>query len=288
MIIPTKKAGDFELPVLGLGTWRVGGDDQRDEDYDLENAIKVIRQALDMEITHIDTAEMYGHGFAEEIVAEAVKGYERSKLFLTSKVLPKNLHYNDVLFACRKSLERLKCEYLDLYLIHAPNPKISLAETMEAMDYLVDNGYTRHIGVSNFDWKLIEEAQRYTKHKIVTNQIHYNLNAREYEADGTVDYCAKHEILVTAYRPYGGTLRGAVDEKALQNLAKKYQKTYAQIAINWVISKPNIVALFKTVNSEHLKENLGALGWGLDEEDKKLLDSSGGNAEMIHGPNPRQ
>lgn len=288
MKIPTKKAGEFELPVLGLGTWRVGGDYKRDPDFDDAQAIKVIRQAISLGIAHIDTAEMYAGGYAEELIAKAIKKFDRKKLFITSKVLPRNLHYKNVIKAIQGSLKRLQLKHLDLYLIHAPNPDIPLKETMQAMDFLLDKGLTRYIGVSNFDWKLIEEAQRYTKHKIVTNQIHYNLNAREYETDGTIDYCAEHEILVTAYRPYGGTLRGAVNEEALQNLTKKYQKTYAQIAINWVIGKPNVVALFKTVNSEHLKENLGALGWELGKEDRRLLDSSGGNADMVHGPNPRQ
>ena len=145
---------------------------------------------------------------------------------------------------------------------------------MRAMDFLLENGLIKNIGVSNFNIPLLEKAMSYTKHKIVNNQIHYSLTARAYEENGTLEFCRKNNILATAYRPIGYQQFNDQAKQILEQLSQKYEKTPMQIAINWVINKPNLVALIKSSNSKHLKENLGALDWRIETKDEKYLDNN--------------
>lgn len=270
--IPQKKSGDFSLPVLGLGTWAMGGRYARNPFNDDERDIRGIKAAIEAGITHIDTAEIYAGGHAEELVREAIAGLDRTKLFLTSKVSGDNLSYDRVIESAKESLKRLGSRQLDLYLIHWPNVPLPLKDTMRAMGYLLENELTRYIGVSNFSPKELEEAQSHGRYKIVNNQIHYSLAARGHEQAGTLEYCRKHQILVTAYRPLE---RGSLTSNPLvKKLAEKYGKPGNAIALNWVINKPGVVAIFKTSNPEHLRENLEALAWRLDPEDEKNLDQN--------------
>ncbi len=285
MKIPTKKVGSFELPVLGLGTWRMGGGGRGEVSHAQdEQEIAAIKAVLKMGITHIDTAEMYGSGHAEELIAVAIKNFDRKSLFITSKVLPEHLRYDDVISACKASLKRLKISYLDLYLIHAPNSAIILSESLKAMEFLYEQGLIRNIGVSNFEIPELEEAVSRTKYAIVNNQIHYSLSAREYEENGTLEYCLKNQILVTAYRPVGVNLEAGINLDRLQPLAQKYGKTPIQVALNWVINRPNIVALVKTSRPEHMRENLGALGWRLEKGDEEWLDEDFPRGAVRRGP----
>lgn len=121
---------------------------------------------------------MYSGGHAEELIGEAIKNFDRSKLIITNKVAPYHLKYDDVITACKKSLERLQTDYIDIYLIHAPNPEVPLEETMKAMDYLLEQGLIKYIGVSNFSVEQMKEAQSYSKNKIIINEIPYNLDTR--------------------------------------------------------------------------------------------------------------
>lgn len=269
MVIPTKKLKcGFEMPVFGLGTWMMGGDKNRDPNNDDEADIKAIQNAIEVGITHIDTAENYAEGHTEELVGQAIKDYDRSDLFLVSKVKGANLDYDDLIRACRDSLKRLQTNYLDLYLIHAPNPEIPIEETIQAMDTLMEEGLIRNIGVSNFTFERTEEAQAYTENKIVANQLHLNLIFRESERKGLLDYCQKNDIVFIAWRPVQkGELTKRGVYKILDEMCEKYNKTPAQIAINWLISQPNVVTLSKMRSSKHLKENLGAIGWQMEKED---------------------
>ncbi len=268
------------VPVLGLGTWEMGGGHKADTSQDKE-CISAIRFAINSGITHIDTARMYGNGHTEELVGEAIKPFERKKLFITTKVRPQDLRYNDVVASAKGSLARLKTDYIDLYLIHAPNPDIPIKETMEAMDFLVEQKLVRYIGVSNFSVEQMEEAQRYAKNKIAANQVEYSILARNNSAftenveSQIVPYCQKNNTLAIAFRPLGKgrILRQRI--KILDELAQKYRKTPAQIALNWLVSQNNVVAIFKAVQIEHIKENLGAVGWKLEPGDIAILDSLG-------------
>lgn len=272
MTIPKKKLKNaFEMPVFGIGTWRMGGDMIRNPDNDDTADIEAIKTAINLGITHIDTAEKYADGHSEELVAEAIKDFNRKQLFIVSKVAETHLKYDDVLKSAEASLKRMGTEYMDLYLIHAPSNEIPIKETMRAMNYLVENGMTKYIGVSNFTNERVEEAQTNSKHKIVANQLHYNLQIREIERKKILEYSQKNDIMVIAWRPLqkGMLLKG--DNKMLDEIAKKYNKTPAQIAINWLISQDNVVTLSKMRDAKHIEENLGALGWNLEKKDIEFL-----------------
>ncbi len=249
----------------------MGGRYQRNLENDDTADVAAIKFAINAGITHIDTAEIYADGHSEELVAEAVKDYERSKIFLASKVQAAHMAYKDIILACRASLKRLQTDYLDLYLLHQHNPSFSLKDTMRALDRLVADGLVKHIGVSNFKTESLERAQEYAKNKIVCNQVHYNLKAREPERSGLLEFCQKNDVMLVAYRPVE---KGRLLENipgVVKKICKKYKRTPAQIAINWLVSQANVVTLAKTRNSAHLKENLGGVGWQMDKEDIEKL-----------------
>jgi len=272
MKIPMKKLkSGFEMPVFGLGTWEMGGRMTRDFENDDKRDIAAIRKAIELGVTHIDTAESYADGHSETLVGEAIAGLDRSKLFLVSKVRKDNLKYEDLLKSCKATLVRMKTDYLDLYLIHSPSPDVPIEDTFRAMDKLVENGLVKNIGVSNFRTERLKEAQKHTKNKIVANQVYYNLIMREPEHEGLLDYCQKNDVFLEAYRPVekGAVLKDVAP--ILSEMAAKYHKTPAQIAINWLISQGNVVTIAKTSNAAHLEENLGAVGWQMDKSDVERL-----------------
>lgn len=270
----------YKIPVLGLGTWGMGGLMEPDNSRDQE-MIDSMKAAIEMGYSHLDTAELYGGGHTEELVGKAIQGVNRDSLMITSKVWKTNLKYNDVITACNRSLEKLGTDYIDIYLIHAPNPDIPIEETMTALDYLVDQGLIRTIGLSNFTVEQMKEAQKYTRNKIGVNQIPYNLSARNKNYKGSfakmesdiIPYCQENDVIVMAYRPVerGFLLK---PHPILDELSVKYGKTKAQIAINWLISKKNIITIPKSTSLEHLKENLDAVGWNLEKHDVELLDKT--------------
>lgn len=274
-----KKIKNLILPVLGLGTWQIGGRLEADYSED-DKSIQAIKDAIKLGYTHIDTAEIYGDGHCEELIGTAIKSFNRDSLFITTKVRKSKLKYGDVIKSAKASLQRLQIKCIDLFLIHAPNPDVPINETMEAFDFLVKNKLVKHIGVSNFQVEQLINAQKYTKNKIVCNQIEYSLLTRNKGRFGgnknmeskTIPYCQENKIFVVAERPIE---KGLIleDHKILDKLEKKYNKTKAQIAINWLITKKNIITIPKSTNIHHLKENLGSIGWTLEEKDIKLLDN---------------
>jgi diketogulonate reductase-like aldo/keto reductase len=272
MNIPTKKLNNgFEISVLGFGTWLMGGRMEKENNYDDSRDLEVIQKTIELGGYRFDTAEMYADGYSEEVLGKALKGYEREKLFVTSKVSPTNLKYDDVIFACKKSLARLQMDYLDLYLIHMPNPEIDITETMRAFDDLKEKGLIKNIGVCNFNVERLREAQSKTKNKIVLNQVHYNLIFREPELRGVIEYCQNNDIFIEAWRPvqYGSLAKKGIT--IVDELGKKYHKTPGQIALNWLISQKNVITLTKTSSLKHLEENLGAVDWIMENEDIELL-----------------
>lgn len=278
MKIPTKRLNNgFEMPVFGIGTWGMGGDMEVDMSRDKEN-IEALRKAIDLGIAHIDSAELYGHGHAEELVAQAIQTYERSSLFLASKVFKDHLRHADVLKSCRLTLQRMRIDYLDLYLIHAPNQDIALRETLRAFDELKEEGLIKNIGVSNFNIEQLQEAQALTKNAVVVNQIHYSLAYQKWR--DVVDYCQKNDVLVTAYRPIerGILSRSGID--VLDEMCKKYERTPAQVAINWLISQNNVVTIAKTGSMQHLQENFGGLNWQMEKKDIEKLGNGFPDLEL--------
>ncbi len=228
MNIPWKTlAGGISMPELGQGTWRLGGVSERDPGNDDARDVAVIRRALDAGLIHIDTAEMYAGGHAEELVGEAIRGVERSRLFLTGKVWKTHLGGDGPLRAAEASLQRLGVDMFDLYLVHQVNPEVPLKETIRAMNRLQRRGLARHIGVSNFSLERLKQAQAFSEVPIVANQLHYNLQVREIELSGLLDFCRETGVMVIAWRP----LRG-VDcaVPLLEELAAKYRRTPRQLA----------------------------------------------------------
>lgn len=226
MKIPTKKLKNgFEMPVLGIGTSRMTGGSK-----DIDS----IKAALELGYTHIDTAEIYDGGIAEQKVGEAIKNFDRTKLILTTKVAADHLSYDNVIKACKASLERLQTNFLDLYLIHWPNSSIPLKETMAAFDYLMEQGLIKNIGVSNFSVAELKEAQEHTQNLIVNNQIHYSISSQEPTNLEALKHCQENNILITAYSPLN---KGFLNDNQLTDLSEKYHKTPACIALNWLISQ---------------------------------------------------
>jgi diketogulonate reductase-like aldo/keto reductase len=266
----------IEIPALGLGTWGIGGLSGRhlgggDKD------VKALRLGLELGMRFIDTAEMYAHGHSEEVVAMAV-GEERASVFIATKVSAENLSYERVIRSCEASLKRLNTKYIDLYQVHWPNSRIPIAETMKAMEKLVEDGKVREIGVSNFSVEQTREAQEaLSKNSLASNQVEYSLVERSIETD-LLPYCTRHHVTVIAYSPVA---RGHIPEngqgerwRTLDRIAGKYGKTRTQVALNWLICKEPVVAIPKASNLEHVRENAGCVGWMLKKEDQDALDKA--------------
>lgn len=265
-----------KIPVLGLGTWGIGGLGRRSDTRDLES-IEALRLGLKQGMRFIDTAEMYGAGHSEEVVAKALE-LDREKVFVATKVSAEHLSFDGVLRSCNSSLSRLKTSYIDLYQIHWPNPRIPITETMKGMEQLVTGGKVRQVGVSNFSVKQTREAQEaLSKIRLASNQVEYNLTNRSIETE-LLPYCMKEQITIIAYSPIaGGQIpKGGRGERwhILDQVASKYGKTRTQIALNWLIAKIPVVAIPKASSLEHLTENVGALGWRLSPNDEHSISQA--------------
>jgi len=261
----------FSLPELGLGTWMMGGAMQRDsQNYDARDQ-EAIKSAIQEGIFHIDTAEKYAEGYAEKLIGKAIAQYDRSNLILTSKVAEANQTYESMARAIENSLKRLNTPYIDLYLLHGPNKHIPIQETMRGMDHLVKSGLVKHIGVSNFSVEQFKQAQHNTSFKIVANQLHYNISVREVEYKNILSYCQNNDIMLIAWRPLEKGIFIQMHDKNLQFITKKYKKTINQVAINWLVSQQNVVTITMTRNKDHLKENLGGVGWYMDSKDVEQI-----------------
>jgi diketogulonate reductase-like aldo/keto reductase len=260
-----------KIPAIGLGTYGIGGYMHSDYSKDKE-AIELIRYAIEIGLNFIDTAEMYGSGHTEELIGEAIMGL-REKVFIATKVSPSHFSYEEVIKACERSLKRLKTTYIDLYQLHWPNPSIPIKETMKAMEYLVDKGKIRYIGISNFSVEETKEAmEALSKYEIVSNQVEYSVLERSIEKD-LIPYCEREKISIIAYSPLarGAIFRGNAAE-VLSRIAKKHNSTISQIALAWLIRNPIVVAIPKTSKKERAKEFLGAYEINLDEGDLRLIN----------------
>lgn len=266
-----KRLGNTEekIPAIGMGTWGIGG--YSTPDYSMDDlAINVLRKGIELGMSLIDTAEMYGGGHSEEVVGEAIKKFKREDVFIVTKVLPEHLWYKDLIQSAYNSLKRLNTNYIDLYLIHAPNPEIPISETMKAMEELVDSRIVKYIGVSNFNVSQMDEARKHLKNTdIVVNQVEYSLIERRIEKD-IIPYCMRNKITVMAYCPLARGLLAR--NEFLKEIGKKYGKTASQVALNWLVQKENVVAVVKAIKPEHLIENASATDWKLNEEDIELIE----------------
>jgi diketogulonate reductase-like aldo/keto reductase len=257
--------GGERVPALGLGTWRMGETAaKRGEE------VAVLRQGLYLGLTLIDTAEMYGEGGAEEIVAKAVAG-RRDKTFIVSKVYPHNASRDGVVAACERSLARLATDMIDLYLLHWRGT-VPLAETVEGFERLKRDGKIRHWGVSNFDAAdMTELLALEAGGPCAANQVKYHLGQRGIEWD-LLPEMQKRGIAVMAYSPLGqgGLLRDAT----LARVARRHATAPASVALAWVMRQDNLIAIPKTADPAHLTEIVAALDVTLDEEDFAELDAA--------------
>ena len=260
------------IPVVGLGTWGIGGEMSPDPSRD-EAGVQALRLGLDLEMKFIDTAEMYAAGHSEEVVAGALEG-RRDTVFVASKVSPRHFAYDDVLAAAKRSLKRLGLKQMDLYQLHWPNPEIPLSETMRAMEKLVSDGLTRYIGVSNFSVEQMKEAQQSLSHeKIVSNQVEFSLIDRSVEAR-ILPFCQKEGLTLIAYSPLGqGEIpRGKGSSfKVLDEIAGKSGKSRNQVALAWVLQHDSVVAIPKAADMDHVRENAEVADWKLEKEDYQKL-----------------
>ncbi|MBD3194849.1 MAG: aldo/keto reductase [Candidatus Lokiarchaeota archaeon] len=259
-----------KIPILGQGTYGIFPD-QSEKNY--ENWRKVLRRGIELGMTHIDTAEMYGDGYSEKIVGEVAKEYEREDLFITTKMLPSRKTDSQMERAINKSLERLDMDYVDLYLIHWIEGDSNLKKIMKNFETFINKGKTRYIGVSNFSVDQVKEAQKYLKeYSLETNQVKFNIIIQDQLKK--FDYYKKNNITITAYTPLAkGNLNGLPNEKMgiVEGLADKYNSTKLQITLSWVINQKNVIAIPRTSNIKHLEENTRASNINLtDREIKKL------------------
>ncbi len=258
-------ATGVKLPEVSLGTWKYRAGPEP------------LRYGIGLGANFIDTAEIYR---TENIVGEALTGI-RDKVFLATKVSGDHLRYDDVLAAADRSLKLLKTNRIDLYQIHWPNPDVPIRETMRAMEELVDSGKVKYIGVSNFDVHEMEEAQScLKKNKIASNQVIYNLSEREIERE-VIPYCERHKITILAYSPLAqGELAnpanlGSRDKtEAFKKVSDATGRTAAQIALNWCLTKPIVMAIVKAANENHVKDDCEVSDWRLSPEHVELLNKA--------------
>lgn len=253
-MIPTRKlkTGD-EIPVIAYGTW----------DISEENVGENVETALKAGYNHIDTAEGYQN---EAGIGEIIKDYDRKDLFITSKVLPSNLNYESVIKACKRSLEKLGTDYLDLYLIHWPNPAISLRETLQAMKYLRDQGLVKNIGVSNFSVYQLKVALKITPVPITVNQVEFHPWLYQKEL---LEVCNENDVLIEASAPLART--EVLKDETIIEIAEKNDKSPAQIVLKWELQK-GIVPMPKSRSKDHVIENLELFNWELAAEDIRKID----------------
>ena len=256
------------IPAIGLGLWDYGGGSSPDYSRD-ESDVAAIQSAIEIGYRHFDTAEYYASGHSEELLGRALQGHTRGDFFVTTKVSPSNISYDDLLAACDRSLKRLQTDYIDLYLIHWPSETIPLRESMRAMNRLVADGKIRHVGVSNFGLALLQEAIERCETPLATNQVHYNVLHREWQANGVVAYCQQNNVLVTAYSPVkDGVLKNAT----INEIAQSHNATPAQVAIQWLIQQPQVITIPKSSNKQRQQENWEAAKVALSPSDVQALD----------------
>lgn len=260
--IPTTLLPDGSaIAVYGMGTWNMGESRAR-----FDGEVAALRRGLDLGIGLIDTAEMYGNGGAEQVVAEAISG-RRDATYLVSKVLPSNASRQRTIRACEESLKRLGTDRLDLYLLHWRGGT-PLEETVRAFEDLKAAGKILRWGVSNFDVDDMEELAGIGGDCVV-NQVLYNLTRRGIEFD-LLPYQQQRSIPVMAYSPIEqGRLS---DEGALEAIAEAHGATATQVALAWVLGKPGVIAIPKTSSVKRMEDNLGALDLRLTDDDRAALD----------------
>ncbi len=251
----TRSRSSRYLPVSGAGK---------------TEAKRALLRGLELGMTHIDTAEMYGHGEVERVLGEFLIGIPREGFFITSKVLPSNASYDGTIAACDRSLQRLKLDHLDLYLLHWPGDH-PLEETMRALEMLVEQGKTRFVGVSNFDLDDLIEARSYLRTvPLANNQVLYNLAERGIE-HRILPYCREHGIAVTGYTPFARG-RTSKSDATLTSIAQRHGVETPQVMLAFLTRDPAVFTIPKAGKVAHVEANVHAADLRLDAADLAAID----------------
>jgi len=294
---------DLKASVIGLGTGQFGS---RSWGYQVifndEDIIKVIERAIELGVNVFDTAETYGDGISERLLGEALKEYDRDDFIIISKVAPWNLRYRNVIKAAERSLRRLNMKFIDLYLVHHPNPLIPMKETFRAMEELVKREMVRYIGVSNFNERLLRKAmESLSSTEIVANEIEYNILCRSAEKH-IIPYCIKENIGVIAYSPLaGGVLTGQYSFErppkdrarafnflarksflkkcellfeVLKDIAKDRNATVSQVALSWITRIHGCIAIPAALTVKQVEEDVKATDIILSSMDIERIDKA--------------
>ena len=253
------------VPVLGQGTWRMGENSRAHKDE-----VAALRLGIELGMTLIDTAEMYGEGGAEEVVADAIEG-QRDRVFVVTKVYPHNASRTELPKACARSLKRLRIDAIDLYLLHWRERSTRLEETVEAFEKLRGAGKIKRWGVSNFDVDDMEELWSIENGtNCATDQVLYNLENREIES-GLLPWNRNNKIPIMAYSPIGHG-RGLLENATLRKIAKHHDGTTSQIALAWVLRQPGVITIPKASSEKHVRDNARSIDVKLTKENLADLD----------------
>jgi diketogulonate reductase-like aldo/keto reductase len=260
----------LQIPKIGFGTWSIGGGSFANRSKDAAG-LAALRSALDLGYIHFDTAEMYANGHTEELLGQAIResGVPRESLIITTKVSPQHLSYSGVLKACERSVRHLAMDYIDLYLIHWPIAGMKLPDAFRALNELVGNGKVRHLGVSNFGVRLLQQSEKLAETPLLTDQVPYSIADRKYAKNGVLAYCQERGILLTAYTPLAkGNLKV---EKALRSVADAHSATPQQIALAWLVAQPRVITIPMSADIVHQQQNIEAACIRLAPEEKAQL-----------------
>ena len=272
-MIDKKYIDGVEIHPIGIGTWGIGGF-MEPEYGDEEKAVEAIKYSVSKGQNHIDAAELYGAGHTEEVIAEALKELDRDKLFIASKVNRRMTKSNEVVRSVEKILKRLEIDQLDLLYLHSYWEEENMEEWLQGVNDAVDKGLAKRLAVSNWSVENLKWGMSKTKHKIVANQMNYNILYQVEAPQEMKDLCKKENITIVAYRPVERKLLAdQCENETVLEIAKKYDKTPAQIAINWLISQENTVAIPKAVDKAHIDENLVAMDFELEQGDIEQLNN---------------
>ena len=261
------------LPKIGFGMWKIGGDSYPDPKRD-PASLTALRTALEVGYTHFDTAEIYAAGHSEELLGRAIHEThtKQESLFITTKVDPGHLQYERVLGSCKNSLKRLRMDYVDLYLIHwPPRSGTQLPDAFRGLNQLVREGKVKHLGVSNFNVKLLKQAQSLSETPILTDQVPYRLPDRTYVENGVLEYCQQNDVLLTAYSPV--KFRNLPVNKTLKAIADAHGATPFQIALAWLVAQPRVITIPMSLNPQHIRENFEAAEIELSKEEFETLSN---------------
>lgn len=259
----------------------MGGDVQENPNNDDEKDINAIIYALKSGINHIDTSESYSGGKSEKLIGEAIKNFDRDKLFIATKVREWNLTYDNIISSCCNSLKRLQTDYVDLFYIHKQNKDVNIKSVCEALNYLLAKGLIKNVGLSNVGIDTIQKYNKYLTKKIYAVQNQYNLICRESQKKGVIDYCRENNIKFICWRPVLLSYPGVKDPMynkgtypILDNIAKKYNVSNIQVVAKWLLQQDNVYIVFKSNNCEHIKEILETNKFCLSDDDWNELNDN--------------